>query len=137
GRLGLKAILYFEAATTLALVIGWLIVRSLQPGVGLNADPSKLDTKAIQTYVTTSKPENIMDFILNIVPNSIVDAFARGEIIQVLFFSILFGLALTYLGERGKAVVNIIEQLSDVLMRMIAIIVRMAPLAAFGAIAYT
>src|SRR5215204_1740974 len=137
GRVGLKAIIYFEIATTLALVIGWFVVKWLQPGVGVNADPAKLDTKAIAHYVTASKPQNFTEFLLNVIPNSIVDAFARGEIIQVLFFAVLFGFALSLLGERGKPLVTLLEHLADVLMKMIGMIVKLAPLAAFGAIAYT
>ena len=137
GRVGFKAILYFEAATTLALVIGWLVVKWLQPGVGVNADPAKLDTRAIAHYVTTTKPQGFVDFLLNVIPTSIVDAFARGEIIQVLFFSVLFGFALSALGDRARPLVAVLEQLADVLMKMIGMIVRLAPIAAFGAIAYT
>src|SRR5262245_48541173 len=137
GRVGLKAIIYFEIATTLALVIGWFVVKWIQPGVGVDADPAKLDTKAIAHYVTASRTHGFVDFLMNVVPVSIVDAFARGEIIQVLFFSVLFGFALSAMGERGKPIVNLLEQLADVLMKIIGMIVRLAPIAAFGAIAYT
>ena len=137
GRVGLKAFIYFEIATTLALIIGWFVVKWLQPGVGVNADPAKLDTKAIAHYVTATKPQSFVDFLLNVIPTSIIDAFARGEIIQVLFFSVLFGTALLALGERGKPIVALLEQLADVLMKLIAMIVKLAPIAAFGAIAYT
>src|SRR5688572_1807716 len=137
GRVGLKAIIYFEIVTTIALVIGWIVVKWIQPGVGVNADPVTLDTKAIQHYVTQSKGHGVVDFFLNVIPSSIVDAFARGDIIQVLFFSVLFGFALSAIGERGRPVVQLLEQLSDVLMKIIGFIVRLAPIAAFGAIAYT
>ena len=137
GRVGLKAILYFEIATTVALVIGWIVVKWIQPGVGVNADPAQLDTKAIQSYVTQSKPQGLTDFFLNVIPSSIVDAFARGDIVQVLFFSVLFGFALAALGERGRPLVQLLEQLSEVLMKIIGFVVKLAPLAAFGAIAYT
>jgi aerobic C4-dicarboxylate transport protein len=136
GRVGLKAIIYFEAATTAALVIGWLVVNWIQPGAGVNADPAKLDSKAIAPYVTASKSQGFLDFLMNVVPTSVVDAFARGEIVQVLFFSVLFGLGLSMIGERGRPLVQILEQLTEVLMKMIAIIVKLAPVAAFGAIAY-
>jgi aerobic C4-dicarboxylate transport protein len=137
GRVGLKAIVYFEIVTTIALVIGWVVVKWIQPGVGVNADPTQLDTKAIQGYVTQSKPQGVADFFLSLIPSSIVDAFARGDIVQVLFFSVLFGFALSALGERGRPLVHLLEQLSEVLMKIIGFVVKLAPLAAFGAIAYT
>jgi aerobic C4-dicarboxylate transport protein len=137
GRVGFKAILYFEIVTTLALVIGWVVVKWIRPGAGVNADPALLDTSAVQNYVTQSKGHGLVDFFLNVIPSSIVDAFARGDIVQVLFVSVLFGFALSALGERGRPVVQLLEQLADVLMKIIGFIVKLAPLAAFGAIAYT
>jgi aerobic C4-dicarboxylate transport protein len=137
GRVGFKAILYFEIATTLALIIGWLVVKWIQPGVGVNADPKTLDSKAIQNYVTQSHGTGIADFFMSIIPSSIVDAFARGDIVQVLFFSVLFGFALSAMGERGVPLVRILEQLAEALMKLIGFIVKLAPIAAFGAIAYT
>lgn len=137
GRVGFKAIVYFEIVTTIALVIGWIVVKWIQPGVGVNADPAQLDTKAIQHYVTQSKPQGLTEFFLSVIPSSIVDAFARGDIVQVLFFSVLFGFALSALGERGRPLIQLLEQLSEVLMKIIGFIVKLAPLAAFGAIAYT
>jgi aerobic C4-dicarboxylate transport protein len=137
GRVGLKAILYFEIATTIALVIGWLVVKWIKPGAGVNADPALLDAQAIQNYVTQSKAHGVTDFFLSIIPTSIVDAFARGDIIQVLLFSVLFGFALSALGDRGKPLLHLLEQLSEVLMKIIGFIVKLAPIAAFGAIAYT
>jgi aerobic C4-dicarboxylate transport protein len=137
GRVGLKAIVYFEIITTLALIIGWIVVKWIQPGVGVNADPAQLDTRAIQNYVTQSKPQGLTEFFLSVIPSSIVDAFARGDIVQVLFFSVLFGFALSALGESGRPLMHLLEQLSEVLMRIIGFIVKLAPVAAFGAIAYT
>ena len=137
GRVGLKAIIYFEIATTLALVIGWGVVKWIQPGVGVDADPAKLDTKAIQHYVTQSQGHGLVDFFLNVIPSSVVDAFARGDIVQVLFFSVLFGFALSAMGERARPLVQILEQIAEALMKIIAFIVKLAPIAAFGAIAYT
>ena len=138
GRVGLKAIVYFEIVTTLALVIGWLVVKWIKPGVGVDADPAALDTKAIANYVTQSpKGHGLVDFFLNVIPSSIVDAFARGDIVQVLFFSVLFGFALSAMGERGRPLVLLLEQLADALMKLIGFIIKLAPLAAFGAIAYT
>lgn len=137
GRVGFKAILYFEIVTTIALVIGWIVVKWIQPGVGVNADPAQLDTQAIQHYVTQAKPQGVADFFLSVIPSSIVDAFARGDIVQVLFFSVLFGFALAALGESGRPMLQLLEHLSEVLMKIIGFIVKLAPLAAFGAIAYT
>lgn len=137
GRIGLKAVIYFEIATTLALVIGWLVVKWIQPGAGVNADPTHLDTKAIQRYVTQTESHGIIEAFLNVIPSSIVDAFARGDIVQVLFFSVLFGFALSAMGERGKPLVELLERLAEALMQLIGFIVKLAPIAAFGAIAYT
>ena len=137
GRVGFKAILYFEVMTTLALLIGWVVVKWLQPGVGVNADPSKLDTKAIAQYVTSAKTHGFVDFVLNIIPNSVVDAFAKGDIVQVLFFSILFGLALAAMGDANKPIIHLLDKLADAFLKIIGMIIRLAPLAAFGAIAYT
>ena len=137
GRIGLKAIVYFEIATTIALVIGWIVVKWIQPGVGVSADPATLDTKAVQNYVTQSKGHGLVEFFMNVIPSSIVDAFARGDIVQVLFFSVLFGFALSAMGERGRPLVQLLEQLADALMKIIGFIVKLAPIAAFGAIAYT
>lgn len=137
GRVGLKAILYFEAMTTLALIVGWIVVKWIQPGAGVNADPAALDTKAISQYVTSAKTHGFVDFMLNVIPTSIVDAFAKGDIIQVLFFSILFGLALSAMGEANKPIVRLLDSLSDALLKVIGMIIKLAPIAAFGAIAYT
>jgi aerobic C4-dicarboxylate transport protein len=139
GRIGLKAIVYFEVVTTLALLIGWLVVNWIRPGIGVNADPASLDKKAIQNYVAGAQAQSHgpVEFILNVIPGSMVDAFARGDIIQVLFISLLFGFALLSLGERGRPFVDLLEQLADVLMKIIGFIVKLAPLAAFGAIAFT
>ncbi|MEO5802501.1 MAG: dicarboxylate/amino acid:cation symporter [Verrucomicrobiota bacterium] len=137
GRVGFKAILYFEVMTTLALIIGFLVVKWLQPGVGVNADPSKLDTKAIEHYVTSAKTHGIVDFVMNVIPTSVVDAFAKGDIIQVLFFSVLFGLALSAMGEANKPIIHLLDKLSDAFLKVIGMIIKLAPLAAFGAIAYT
>ena len=106
GRVGFKAILYFEVMTTLALLVGYLVVKWIQPGVGVNADPAQIDTKTIQQYVTTAKTHGFVDFILNIIPTSIVDAFAKGDIIQVLFFSVLFGCALSAMGSANKPIIH-------------------------------
>ncbi|MEP6662138.1 MAG: C4-dicarboxylate transporter DctA [Verrucomicrobiota bacterium] len=137
GRVGGKAILYFEVMTTFALIIGWLVVKWIQPGAGLNADPAKLDVKSIQHYVTAAQTHGFVDFVMNVIPTSIVDAFAKGDIIQVLFFSILFGFALSAMGTTGEPVVRFLSVIADALLKMIGFIIRLAPLASFGAIAFT
>src|SRR6185369_4414212 len=112
GRVGAKALLYFEVVTTLALAIGLTLVSVIQPGVGFNADVTKLDTKALSAYTTAAKSQGVTDFLINIIPNSVVDAFAKGDILQVLLFAILFGLALSACGEKGKPLFRLIDQLS-------------------------
>jgi aerobic C4-dicarboxylate transport protein len=137
GRIGIKALVYFEVMTTLALIIGWVVVKVIEPGAGINADPSTLDAKSVQPYLTATKAPGVVGFLLNIIPTSVVGAFAQGEILQVLFFSVLFGIALGALGEANRPVVYGLEQISNALMKIIGMIVRLAPLAAFGAIAFT
>ena len=137
GRIGIKAFIYFEVMTTLALIIGWVVVKTFEPGVGINANLAAVNTKAVEAYITTGKAHGVVDFLLNIIPTSIVGAFAQGDIIQVLFFSVLFGVALGALGEANRPVVYGLEQISNALMKIIGMIVRLAPLAAFGAIAFT
>src|SRR5512144_359680 len=110
GRVGGKALLYFEVVTTLALAIGLVIVNIIQPGVGFNADVTKLDTKALAAYTTQAKAHSTVDFLMNIIPNSVVDAFAKGDILQVLLFALLFGFALSAFGEKGKPVTRLIAQ---------------------------
>jgi aerobic C4-dicarboxylate transport protein len=137
GRIGVKALVYFEVVSTLALVIGLVVINLLKPGVGINADPATLDASAVATYTSTAQRLSTVDFLLNIIPATVVDAFARGEILQVLFFSILFGLALLHLGEKGRTLVGLIDQLSHALFGVVGIIMRVAPIGAFGAMAFT
>ncbi|WP_298436616.1 dicarboxylate/amino acid:cation symporter [Geobacter sp.] len=138
GRVGGKALLYFEVVTTLALGIGLLVINVIQPGAGMNADVTKLDAKALTTYTTTAaKSHSFVDFLLGIIPTSVVDAFAKGDILQVLFFAILFGFALAALGERGKPVYRLIDQLSHAMFGIVGIIMKAAPVGAFGAMAFT
>jgi aerobic C4-dicarboxylate transport protein len=136
GRIGLKALIYFEVMTTLALVIGWAVIKTFQPGAGIGADVSRLNTADIQPYITTAKTHGVVDFLLNIIPTSIVGAFAQGDILQVVFISLLFGIALASLGEANRPLVSGLEQVSQALMKIMGMIVRLAPLAAFGAIAF-
>jgi len=137
GRVGAKALLYFEIVTTLALAIGLVVVSIIQPGAGMNADVSKLDTKALTTYTEKAHAHSTVDFLMNIIPNSVVDAFAKGDILQVLFFAILFGFALSVLGDRGKAVFKVIDEVTHVLFGIVGVIMKAAPIGAFGAMAFT
>lgn len=137
GRIGVRALVYFEVVSTLALVIGLIVINLLKPGVGINANPATLDTKAVATYTSTAQSLSTVDFLLNIIPTTVVDAFAKGDILQVLFFSVLFGLALLHFGEKGRTLVGIIDQLSSALFGVVGIIMRAAPIGAFGAMAFT
>ena len=137
GRVGVKALLYFEIVSTLALAIGLLVVSVIQPGAGMNADVSKLDTRALETFAAKAQSHGTVDFLINIIPNTVVEAFAKGDILQVLFFSILFGFALSMLGPRGKVVFNLIDEVAHVLFGVVGIIMKAAPIGAFGAMAFT
>ena len=137
GRVGLKALIYFEVTTTLALIVGLLVVNLLQPGVGMNIDARAIDTKSIQIYTTKAGQESTVDFLMHIIPNTVVGAFAEGEIIQVLFFAILFAFGLFILGDRGKPLLNLIDMVSHSLFNVVGIVMRVAPIGAFGAMAFT
>jgi len=137
GRVGAKALIYFEIVSTLALAIGLLVVSVIQPGAGMNADVSKLDTKALETFTEKAHAHSTVDFLMNIIPNTVVDAFAKGDILQVLFFSVLFGFALSMLGERGKVAFNVIDEVAHVLFGVVGVIMKVAPIGAFGAMAFT
>ncbi len=136
GRIGLKAIVYFEVMTTLAMVIGLIVGHVFQPGVGLNVNSATLDSKAVARYADAPH-QDVTTFLLNIIPNTVVDAFAKGEILQVLLFAVLFGLGLSRMGERGKNVVHFLDEAGGALFGVIAIIMRVAPLGAFGAMSFT
>lgn len=135
GKVGGKAIIYFEIVTTLALIIGLLVVNILHPGSGL--DPDKLPKGDISQYTSDGEKLNWVDFLTHIVPHSMVSAFAEGDILQVLFFSILFGVGLAALGEKGKSVIDFFDKISQVFFKIIGYVMRAAPIGAFGAIAYT
>ena len=137
GRIGVRALVYFEIVSTLALVIGLIVINLLKPGVGINANPATLDARAVATYTSGAQALSTVDFLLNIIPTTVVDAFAKGEILQVLFFSVLFGLALLHAGEKGRALVVMIEELSHALFGVVGIIMRVAPIGAFGAMSFT
>lgn len=139
GRVGAKAILYFEIITTIALVMGLVLVNFFKPGSDLNIDVASYDTSAIAGKVSSSASQmpSTIDFLMSMIPHTLVGAFAEGQILQVLVISILFAAGLTALGEKGKDVVAIIESFSHVLFKMIDIITKLAPIGAFGAMAYT
>ncbi|HVI28908.1 dicarboxylate/amino acid:cation symporter [Hansschlegelia sp.] len=137
GRVGLKAIIYFEALTTIALVIGLVIVNVLKPGAGMNVDPASLDAASVAKYQQAAKDQTVTDFFLHIIPDQVVGAFAQGEIIQVLLIAILFAFALHSLGERGRPVMELIDGTMEVFFRIVAIVMRAAPIGAFGAMAFT
>jgi aerobic C4-dicarboxylate transport protein len=137
GRIGLKALLYFEVVSTASLLIGLVVVSWVQPGRGINASPATLDASAVAQYAAAGKSQSTSDFLLHIIPDTVVGAFAQGEILQVLLFAILFGLALVKIGERGAPLLRVLHVLSDVLFGVIAIIMRAAPVGAFGAMAFT
>lgn len=137
GRIGLKALLYFEVVSTLALMIGLLIVHIFQPGVGMNIDIKNLDTQSLTSYTSAAKAQDIPGYLLNIIPNSVIDAFAKGDILQVLLFSLLFGFSLAAMQETGKEVVNFINKVSQTLFGIVETIMKLAPIGAFGAMAFT
>lgn len=137
GRVGAKALLYFEVITTFALFMGLIIVNLVKPGVGMNIDVNTLDANAIASYTTAAQSHSSLDFFMNIIPSSVVDAFAKGDILQVLFFSVLFGWALSSMGSKGKAVYNLISDISHSLFVIVDIIMKLAPIGTFGAMAFT
>ena len=137
GRVGLKAILYFEVVTTLALIIGLIVINLLKPGVGMNIDPATLDTKSVENFITESKSQSVGDFFMHIIPDNIVNALSTGSILQVLFFSVLLGFALSKIGEKATPLLKGIQSLEDGLFTIIKIIMKVAPLGALGAMAFT
>jgi len=137
GKTGGLALLYFEVVSTIALIVGLVIVNLVQPGAGMNVDVSTIDTKSIADYTGPGKMVGTVDFLLNIIPTSVIDAFAKGEILQVLLFAILFGFALHRFGGRGTLVFDLIEKTSHVLFDIVGIIMKVAPVGAFGAMAFT
>lgn len=137
GKTGALALLYFEVLSTVALVIGLLIVNVVGPGRGMNVDPASLDSKQVAAVTSQGKMENTTQFLLDVIPDTVVGALAKGDILQVLFFAILFGFALHMVGDKAKGVYVLIDQISHVLFRIIAIIMKVAPLGAFGAMAFT
>jgi Na+/H+-dicarboxylate symporter len=137
GRVGAKALIYFEVITTIALIIGLIVANVVRPGSGMNIDPRSLDTSSIATYVGTAARLSPTQFLLAIVPTSVIDAFARGDMLQVLAFSVFFGVALSRLGERGSRVVGVLDDTSHALFRLVGMVMTYAPVGVFGAMAFT
>jgi aerobic C4-dicarboxylate transport protein len=137
GKTGGLALLYFEIVSTVSLILGLIIVNLVQPGTGMNIDPKALDTKSVSAYTGPGKMQSTTEFLLNIIPNTVFDAFAKGEILQVLLFSVLFGFALHRFGGRGTLIFDFVEKSSHVLFAIVGFIMRVAPIGAFGAMAFT
>lgn len=137
GQTGAIALLYFEVVSTIALIIGLCVVNLLQPGAGMNVDPAALDASAISAYAEQAKSQGIIAFLLDIIPGSVIGAFASGNILQVLLFAVLFGFSLHHIGEKGQIIFGVIDSFSKVIFGIINMIMRLAPVGAFGAMAFT
>src|ERR1700737_2960282 len=137
GRVGLKALIYFEVVSTVALAIGLIVGEVLQPGHGFNIDPASIDPKSVTAYVTKAKEEGIVAHLLGIIPDSYFGALARGDLLQVLLISILSGFAIAFLGKIGEPIAHAVDQAAKMFFGIIRIIVRVAPLGALGAMAFT
>jgi aerobic C4-dicarboxylate transport protein len=137
GRVGIKAILYFEIVTTLALIIGLIVINILKPGTGVHANIALLDTKSVEGYITESKSHTITDFILNIIPENIVNALSNSNLLQVLFFSVLLGIALSKMGAKASPLLKGIKSFEIALFSIIKMIMKLAPIGALGAMAFT
>lgn len=137
GRVGGKALIYFEVVTTFALFFGILLVEVLKPGQGMNIDASTLDASSVAIYAQAAQTNTAGQFFMNIIPNTVVDAFAKGEILQILLFSVIFGWALSKMGEKGKPLFRIISDVSQTFFKIVDIIMKLAPIGTFGAMAFT
>ncbi|KOO57059.1 C4-dicarboxylate transporter [Rheinheimera sp. KL1] len=137
GKTGGYALLYFEIVSTIALIIGLVVINVVKPGVGMHIDPASLDQQSISKYTAPDQMQSTTDFLLNVIPSSVFDAFARGDMLQVLFFSILFGFALQRLGGRQNLIFGYVEKSSEVLFAIVHMLMKVAPIGAFGAMAFT
>jgi aerobic C4-dicarboxylate transport protein len=137
GKTGGLALIYFEVMSTVALAVGLVVVNIVRPGTGMNVDASTLDAGSVAAYTGPGKLQSVTDFLLNVIPTTVADAFAKGEILQVLLFAVLFGFALQRLGARGEPMLNFIDALSQVLFGIVGVVMKLAPLGAFGAMAFT
>jgi len=137
GRIGVKALIYFEVLTTAALVLGLLVANGVQPGAGMNIDPEQLDSSSVEVYRSAAKDQGIVAFLLHIIPNTFISAFVDGDLLQVLLVALLFGIALTHMGVRGHEVLHRLDDLSHAFFGIVALVMRVAPIGAFGAMAFT
>src|SRR5690349_1126580 len=137
GRVGLKALIYFELMTTVALVIGLVIVNVMQPGATMHVNAASLDARAVQGYTQGAAQQTVSGYLMHIIPDTVIGAFAEGEILQVLLFAVLFAFGLHALGERGKFLLHAIDQTAQVFFRIVGYVMRLAPLGAFGAMSFT
>jgi aerobic C4-dicarboxylate transport protein len=137
GRIGVKSLIYFEVMTSLALALGLVIVNVLKPGVGMHIDPSTLDASAIAAYTKAAHEQTVVGFVSNIIPKTVFGAFADGDLLQVLFISIVLAFGLQMLGERGKPLLNVIDVTAHTFFNMVRIVMYLSPIGAFGAIAFT
>jgi len=137
GRVGGKALLYFEVVSTFALAIGLIVANVLRPGDGFVSAPGAMDAKAVAEFTVNAKPHSYVDLLMNIIPTTMIDAFAKGDILQVLLVSVLFGLALAHLGPKGKPIATLIDGLSKAIFEVVNIVMKAAPIGAFGAMAFT
>src|ERR1700729_737893 len=135
GRVAIKALIYFEVLTTVALVIGLVVANLWQPGAGMNVDLSRIDTSAVSTYVAQTQKQDTATFLINIIPNTFIGAFSEGNVLQVLFIAVLCGFALTWIGPRAQPLLDLLEIISNMLFNVVAMVMWAAPLGAFGAIA--
>ncbi|MFS8049795.1 dicarboxylate/amino acid:cation symporter [Rhizobium sp. BR 314] len=137
GRVVGKSFIYFLTFSTLALIVGLIVSNVVQPGAGMHINPATLDTKAVNNYAAQAHDATVVGFLMNIIPDTIVGAFAKGDILQVLFFSVIFGIALGAAGERGRPVADFLQALTTPIFRMVALLMKFAPIGAFGAMAFT
>ncbi|KQP42411.1 sodium:dicarboxylate symporter [Methylobacterium sp. Leaf104] len=137
GRVGLKALVYFEVVSTIALLIGVLVGEVVKPGAGFNADVTKLDGKAVEKYAKMAADDSVTGHIMALIPKSFFDAFATGDLLQVLLISILTGVVVTGMGQRGEAITHAIDTMGQIFFRIIGLVVKLAPIGAFGAMAFT
>ena len=137
GRVGGKALLYFEVISTLALLVGLVVGNVVQTGRGFNADPATLNAHEVSAYAGQAKAQTLTDFLMHIIPTTVVDAFAKGDILEVLLVALLFGFALSAAGPRGRPLLDLINSLTQVVFRIVGIVMKFAPIGAFGAMAFT
>src|SRR5688500_18181033 len=137
GKIGLKALIYFEVLTTLALVIGLVVANLVRPGAGMGVDPAQLDASGVAAYQQAAKEQGTVGFLLDIIPGNFISAFTEGKLLQVLLVAILTGIALTQMGGTGRRVLDLCEDLSHVVFNIVGMIMRLAPIGAFGAMAFT